>query len=229
MKKSGNDIFYQRGNSTMDEKIDTINKIEGMIHTFCQKHLNEEIEGYCMKLCGTLARKRKIDINRGKVEIWAAGIVYVIARLNFLFDKENKPYIPVDTIGNFFNTKKSTTGNKASLIMDVCNLGIGAVGYSSKAISDMFTFYQTPEGFIIPKSMLESPEFLIDFAEGEEAEELQRQIEERKNLRLQKQQEKKAQQLQKEQERKARMAEIRKKKAEEEEKSRDAHQLSMFD
>ncbi len=202
----------------MDEKIDTINKIEEMIHTFCQKYLNEELEGYALKLCGTLARKKKIDINRGKVEIWAAGIVYVIARLNFLFDKENNPYIPVDTIGNFFNTKKSTTGNKASLIMDVCNLGIGAAGYSSKAISDMFTFYQTPEGFIIPKSMVERRIDTMGVAEGEDAEKLKLYVEEQERTKIRK-----------EEERKARLAESRKKKAEEEEKSRDAHQLSMFD
>jgi hypothetical protein len=72
----------------MEEKTDKIGAITEMIHSFCRQYLNEELEGYCMKLCGALARKRKIDIARGKAGIWAAAVVYVIARLNFLFDGE---------------------------------------------------------------------------------------------------------------------------------------------
>ncbi len=202
----------------MDEKRDRIKMIEEKIHDFCRKYLNEEYEGYALKLCGKLGRKRIIDINRGRSEIWAASIVYVIARLNFLFDKMNVNYITVETISKFFNTKKSTIGNKATHIMDMCNLGIGAAGYSKKAISDMFTFYQTPEGFVFPKSMLKEHDVLVDFIEGEETEKLKRHFEEQERIKIQKQQEKKA-----------RLNEIRKKKAEEEEKSRDAQQLSLFD
>jgi hypothetical protein len=42
----------------------------------------------------------------GKIEIWAASIIYTIARLNFLFDKANGVYITPDIICDFFNTKK---------------------------------------------------------------------------------------------------------------------------
>jgi riboflavin synthase len=102
--------------------------------------------------------------------------------------------------------------------MDVCNLGIGAAGYCGKDITDTFTFYQTPEGFIIPKSMIEKRIVSVGVAEGEDAEKLRRYKEEKERIKIQK-----------ERERKARLAEIRKKKAEEEERSRDARQLSLFD
>lgn len=213
----------------MEQKANKAGAISEMIHSFCRKYLNEELEGYCMKLCDTLARKRKIDISRGRTEIWAAAVVYTVARLNFLFDRANRHYLTVDTICDFFNTKKTTTGNKASLIMDSCNLGIGAVGYCGRLITDALTYYKTPEGFIIPKSMMEDPEFLIRFAEGEEKEELQLKIEERKQLRMQKEQERKAHLAQEADKRRARLAEIRRKKAEEEYKRRDAEQLNLFE
>ncbi len=64
-----------------------LSRIESLIRAFCKEHLNDEYEEYCMKLFDTLSRKRKINIRRGKEEIWAASIVYTVARLNFLFDK----------------------------------------------------------------------------------------------------------------------------------------------
>ena len=82
-----------------------------------------------------LGRKRKIDITRGKKEIWSASIIHTIARLNFLFDKQNENYITADTICDFFDTKKTTVGNKATQIEKECKLRMGAEGYCSKEIS----------------------------------------------------------------------------------------------
>ena len=108
-----------------------LTEIREILHSFCKKYLNDELESYAIKLCENLGRKRKIDILRGKKEIWAASIIYAIARLNFLFDKENEKYITADTICNFFNTNKSTVGNKATQIENACTLTIGAKGYCS--------------------------------------------------------------------------------------------------
>jgi hypothetical protein len=156
-----------------NDKAERVAQINEMIHSFCGEHLSQELEGYAVKLCERLGRKRIINIVRGKKEIWAASVIYVIARLNFLFDKKNKNYITIDTICNYFGTKKSTIGTKATQIEKACRLSIGAEGYCSKEISDSFTFYQTPEGFIIPKSMIDDRNFIIKLADDEEARELQ--------------------------------------------------------
>jgi hypothetical protein len=201
-----------------NDKTLKINEIKEMIHGFCTKHLNDELEGYALRLCDTIGRKRKLVITRGKKEIWAASIVYVIARLNFLFDRENEYYITPDTICDFFKTKKSTTGNKATQIENACKLGFGAEGYCSQHITDAFTYYQTPEGFIIPKSMVEDRELVIEFVDGEEAEELNRFIAEKQRI-----------EEQKAQERKARRAEMNRKIAEKrKKKKKDDRQLSLF-
>ena len=159
------------------KKMRVLNEIRGLLESFFEKYLNEEYRGYALKLCDTLGRKRKIDLSRGKREIWAASIMYVIAHLNFLFDKENENYLSADTINNFFHTSKSTVGSKATLIEEVCDLTIGAEGYCRKEISDSLTFYQSPEGFIFPKGMIGDRELIVQVAEGQEAEEIEKYIE----------------------------------------------------
>lgn len=161
-------------------------EIKELLSSFCEKHLNDELTGYAFKLSDALGRKKKINISRGRKEIWAASIIYAIARLNFLFDKENSNYITADTICNYFNTRKSTVGNKATQIEEVCNLTIGAEGYCSKHITDSLTFYKTPDGFIVPKSMIEVPEIVVEIADGEDAKELERFVENQSKIKEQK-------------------------------------------
>jgi len=67
----------KHSNSGSDKK-ERVIEIKTMLNGFCEAHLNEELEGYAIKLCDELSRKRKIDILRGKKEIWAAYIIYVI-------------------------------------------------------------------------------------------------------------------------------------------------------
>ncbi len=169
-----------------NDKAERVAQIKEMIHSFCEEYLTQELEGYAVRLCEKLGRKRIIDITRGKKEIWTASIIYVIARLNFLFDKQKENYITVDTICNYFGTKKSTIGTKATQIEKACNLNIGEEGYCSKEISDSFTFYKTPEGFIIPKSMVDDRKFIFKLADDEEARELQEFADEKRRAKEEK-------------------------------------------
>ncbi len=196
-----------------------MNEIKELVRSFCEKHLNDELMGYALKLCDTLGRKKKIDISRGRKEIWAASIIYAISRLNFLFDKESTNYITTDTICDYFNTKKSTVGNKATKIEEACNLTIGAEGYCCQHITDSLTLYQTPEGFVIPKSMIGDRELVVEFMDEEESKEFEKLIENERKAR--------EQEIKKEQEQRA---EERRKIAEEKQKNRDyeKRQLKLF-
>jgi len=131
------------------EKTERLNEIKDLMLAFCEEHLDEELYGYAIELCDMLGRKRKISISRGKKEIWAASIIYVIARLNFLFDPENEFFLSADTICDFFGTKKSTVGNKATQIEKACNLGLGAEGLCSPEISDALTLFELPNGYCL--------------------------------------------------------------------------------
>jgi len=117
-----------------------------MIQDFGRARLNSMYTGFALKLCDRIARLRKLSIQRGRIEIWAAAIVYVIARLNFLFYPENEVSITADEMCAFFGTKKTTVSNKAGLIQKACNLYLGNVEFSAPEIVNMFLLYETEEG-----------------------------------------------------------------------------------
>ena len=202
------------------EKTERLNEIKELVLTFCEEHLDDELYGYAIELCEMLGRKRKISITRGKKEIWAASIIYVIARLNFLFDPESEFFLSADTVCDFFGAKKSTVGNKATQIENVCNLGMGAEGLCSPEISDALTLVELPNGLVIPKSMLPEFDVVYEVADEEETKELEKFMAEQQRLKERKAAEKKA-----------RRAEINRKIAGDKKKKKKEQdkQLKLFD
>ena len=208
----------KKNSEKKNEKETRILEIKEMIRNFCDEYLNDEIKSYALKLTENIGRRRKIDILRGKKEIWAAAIIYVIARINFLFDRANENYITYDTICDYFNTVKSTTGNKASQIQDICKIEIGTEGYCRQVIIDTLTFVQTPEGFIVPKKWFENREIKIETATDEEEEEIRQFEEKQKQI-----------ELQKVKERRERRTEINREIARKKKEKKDKYQLRLFD
>ena len=202
------------------KKDERLKEIKELVVSFCVDHLNEELQGYALKLCDTLGRKRKISITGGKKEIWAASIIYVIARLNFLFDPENKLFLSADTVCDFFGTRKSTVGSKATQIEKACNLGFGAEGFCSPEISDAMTLVELPSGLVIPKSMLPDFEIVYEIADEEESREIEIFMAEQQRLKERKAAEKKARRT----EINRKIAEDKKKKKKEQDR-----QLNLFD
>jgi hypothetical protein len=147
------------------DKARQVDAIQEMIRAFGQKKLNDMYTNLALKLCEKIGRMRKLSIQRGRQEIWAAAIVYAIARINFLFDPTNEVYLMADEICDFFGTKKSTVGNKAAQIQKTCDVWIGDPEFSNPEIAEMFTAYETPEGFIIPASLLRDQKITFDSAE----------------------------------------------------------------
>lgn len=202
------------------EKTERLNEIQDLVLAFCEEHLDDELYGYAIELCEMLGRKRKISISRGKKEIWAASIIYVIARLNFLFDPESEFFLSADTVCDFFGTKKSTVGNKATQIEKACNLEMGAEGLCSPEISDALTLVELPDGLVIPNSMLPEFDVVYEVADEEETKELEKFMAEQQRLKERKAAEKKA-----------RRAEINRKIAEDKKKKKKEQdkQLKLFD
>jgi len=56
-------------------------------------------------------------------------------------------------------------GNKAGQILKTCDVWIGDPEFSNPEIAEMFTFYETPEGFILPASLLRDQKITFDSAE----------------------------------------------------------------
>ena len=149
---------------TNNKKAERVEAIKTMLEDFGSQELNPLYVNFTVELLHKISRMRKLNIQRGHMEIWAAAIIYVIARLNFLFDPASDISLSADTICDYFDTVKSTVGNKASLIQKTCDLYYGAEGFCRQDIIDTFTFIKTPEGFILPKNMLGN--FEIDMESG---------------------------------------------------------------
>jgi hypothetical protein len=52
----------------------------------CTEHLDDEYAHLCRQLVARLARKRPSPLLRGDTRIWAAGAIYAVGQVNFLFD-----------------------------------------------------------------------------------------------------------------------------------------------
>ena len=98
-----------------DELIEKVSK-------FCDKHLDSECKDLSIKMVKRLGELEKVPFKRGALKNWAAGIIYALAQTSFLFDKDFEPYITSKQIYRFFNTKPSTTGNKAKQIRELLDI-----------------------------------------------------------------------------------------------------------
>lgn len=122
-----------------------------LLEGFCKEHLNPELSGYAFTLWEHLGRKRTFSITGGKKEVWASAVIYVIARLNFLFDRTSTCPLTPDTICTFFGTKKSTVSSKATEIEKACKIRMGHEGLCTPDIPDSLSFVQLPNGLILTK------------------------------------------------------------------------------
>ena len=90
--------------------------------------------------------------SHGKMEIWAAAIIYAIGRINFLFDKSFEPYVSGDDICDYFGTSRSTTSQKTRLILDTFNMTYYDDDFSTSRMKErnLFSKFAMMSGFIVP-------------------------------------------------------------------------------
>ncbi len=103
----------------MRERYETVTEITD---EFCQKHLNEEYADLCRKMAAALSRKRPSPLESGREKSWAAGIVYVLGRVNFLFDKSQEPYMSAGELCEKIGVSQSTASNKSREVWYRLNL-----------------------------------------------------------------------------------------------------------
>ena len=136
-----------------EKKHRRIQEVRSLLDEFSKQHLSPQLSQYVIKLWDQIGRKRNYIITEGKKEVWASAVVYVIARLNFLFDKDNSSFLPPDTICNFFDTKKRTVSARASDIEKVFKIRLGHEDLCNTEISDSLTFVRLPNGLVLSKKM----------------------------------------------------------------------------
>ena len=82
----------------------------------CTTHIDDEYAQACRRLVARLARKRPSPLTRGDSRIWAAGAIYAVGQVNFLFDRFQKPHMTADELAACLGVVKTTMANKAALI-----------------------------------------------------------------------------------------------------------------
>ena len=130
-----------------------IQEVIALLEEFSKQHLSLELSENVFRLWEQIGRKRNYIITGGKKEVWSSAVVYVIARLNFLFDKHSPNFLPPDTICGFFGTKKTTVTARAGEIEKVCKIRMGQQGLCSPETSDALTFIELPNGMVLSKKM----------------------------------------------------------------------------
>ncbi|MFH1984011.1 MAG: DUF6398 domain-containing protein [Pseudomonadota bacterium] len=128
--------------------------IRGLLVDFCGRFLTYEMTQRVFNLCDRLDVGTEFSLNRGRQEIWAAAIVYAIAQLNFLFYTDDPLDVTPEDINTFFGTKPGSVSSKARQIRHTLDIDTGDPDYCTPDIVDAASFYETPEGIIIPNNMI---------------------------------------------------------------------------
>jgi len=90
----------------------------------CSTCLDDEYAQLCARLVARLSRKRPSPLVRGDARIWAAGALYALAKINFLFDPSQQPHASADQLAASLGAVKSTMANKGALIQKTLDLGV---------------------------------------------------------------------------------------------------------
>lgn len=139
----------------MDDKQIISRKAEELVNLasqFSKQFLDDEYSSLCVKMITKLSKKRQVPFLNGKIEIWAAAIIYALGQINFLFDKSFKPCVSADEICDFSGLKKSTVSQKAKSIRDMLKLNYFDAEFSTKQNQDENPMNDLVEinGFIVP-------------------------------------------------------------------------------
>lgn len=90
----------------------------------CGALLDDEYARLCTVLVARLSRKRPSPLARGDTRIWAAGSIYALGRVNFLFDRSQQPHVSADQLAVRLSVAKTTMANKAALILKALEIGV---------------------------------------------------------------------------------------------------------
>ena len=136
------------------EKRERFNEVAALLEQFGQTHLDPELTGFTLELWRRLCRRQTIDCRRGKPRIWAASIVHVIARMNFLFDRSQPVHLTFDAISGWFQANKTTVGSKASEVERALRLRQHSEpGLCRSEFIDKLTTVQLPNGILVSLEM----------------------------------------------------------------------------
>jgi len=103
---------------------DRAQQIIDVTDTACRAHLDEEYGLLTRRLVARVARKRPSPLTRGDARIWAAGAIYAVGQINFLFDRTQTPHMTAKQLAEALGVVQTTMANKAGIINRLLDVGI---------------------------------------------------------------------------------------------------------
>ncbi|CAN5688163.1 hypothetical protein BH20VER1_BH20VER1_09320 [soil metagenome] len=126
-------------------------EVAGLIEPFGQQHLDAETTGFALELWKRICRRRTSDCLRGKPGVWAASVIQVIARMNFLFDQREPVHLTAETISTYFQVSKSGISRKATEIERTLRLrSLGEPGLCRIDLMEMSAAVRLSNGVVVP-------------------------------------------------------------------------------
>jgi hypothetical protein len=136
------------------DKRERFGEVPQLLELFGQSHLDPELTAFTLELWRRVCRRQLMDCRRGKPAVWAASVVHVIARMNFLYDRAQPVHLTFDTICDWFQTNKTTVGSKATEIERALRLSQHSEpGLCRREFMDDFTTVQLSNGMIVSLGM----------------------------------------------------------------------------
>ena len=145
-----------------EKKQRRIEEVQALLDAFAEQYLTDapDIASYIDKLWAQLGRKRTYPITGGTKEVWAAAVVTVIARLNFLFDRSQPNSVTLQELCEFFGVSTSRASGRAGEIEKACKIRMGHEGLCRGTISVGFTLEQLVGGLVITKGMAKTMDII---------------------------------------------------------------------
>jgi hypothetical protein len=103
---------------------DRAEEVIGITDRACHEHLDDEYAQIARLLVARLARKRPSPLARGDVGFWAAGVLYAVGQINFLFDPTQTPHLTAKQLAERLGVGQTTMANKAGLINRTLDIGM---------------------------------------------------------------------------------------------------------
>lgn len=101
--------------------------------------LNEECADVARELASALARKRPSPLLKGRATTWAAGILFTVARVNFLFDPKEQPHC------------------KSSDLAAACGASDSAAAAKARDIERLFDIVPLDPAWTLPSRLADNP------------------------------------------------------------------------
>ena len=123
-------------------------EVVAITDAFCTEHLTNSYAELARHMAAALSRKRPSPLSSGRRKTWAAGIIYALGRMNFLFDSSNKPHLSATDLCGLFGVSQGSAYGK------------------SKEAWDALDLIQMDPHWTLPEMMVHNPVMWMVFLDG---------------------------------------------------------------